>query len=100
MKKLLCLSALALSLTASILTAPILAHASPGDNPQRRLQYVDMGGNLHEMEITDDAKIKMFIAHSQALKPGTLVMTLDGHIYILQDAKLPDGQMMSDVLTH
>ncbi len=95
MKKLLTLGALAFALAA-----PALAHAAPGDNPARRLQYVDNGGTLHELDITDAAKQRMFVAHAMKLKPGTLVMTLDGQIYVLQDAKLPSGQMMSDALMH
>lgn len=89
-----------LGAVALCLSLGAVAHAAPGDNPQRRLDYLDNAGTLHEMDVSDAAKQAMFIAHAKKLAPGTLLMTLDGQIYILQDAKMENGQMMSDALMH
>lgn len=72
------------------------AFAAPGDSPVRRMQYIDNGGTLHELDIQNMAKIAMFKKTARELPPGTLVMTVDGHIYVLQDSKMPNGQMMSE----
>ena len=87
-------------IAATALSLSVPALAAPGDNPIRRLQYYGFDGKLSEMEMTDPAKIAMFEQHAKKLAPGTLVMTVDGTIYILQDAKMPNGKMMSDELMH
>ena len=91
MKTLIAVAALAAALSTS-------AFAAPGDNPQRRMQYIDNGGTLHELDIHNTDKIALFKKSARELPPGTLVMTVDGHIYVLQDSKLPNGQMMSDTM--
>ncbi len=96
MKKL--ISAAALAAAFTVYAAPVFA--GPGDNPQRRLDYYDNAGTLHEMTLADEAKAKLFMQHAKKLPPGTLLFTNDGQVYILQDSKMSNGQMMSDMLMH
>jgi hypothetical protein len=94
MKKTIVAALLALSFAAP-------AFAGPGDNPRRRVDFYDNAGTLHEMDNFDDAaKVAMFEQHAKKLPPGTIVMTADGSIYVLEDYKMPNGQMMSDALMH
>jgi hypothetical protein len=89
---------LAALLAATAMAVPALA--APGDNPRRRLDFIDNAGTLHELDLANAAKIAMFKAHARALPPGTLVMTVDGQLYIATDSKMPGGEMMSDDLMH
>ena len=89
----------------TILTLATLAAgsalAAPGDNPSRRVQFYDNSGTLHEMDnFNDPAKLAAMKAHAKKLKPGTIVMTVDGEVFILEDFKTASGAMMSDELQH
>ena len=91
MKKLIAAAMLAAIVSTS-------AFAAPGDSPQRRMQFIDNAGTLHELDIQNTDKIAMFKKSARELPPGTLVMTVEGHIYVLQDSKMPNGQMMSETM--
>ena len=94
MKKTLALALLALSIAAP-------AFAGPGDNPRRRVEFFDNGGTLHEMDnFNDPAMLAMMMKHAHKLKPGSIVVTQDGQVFVLQDFKTPSGQMLSDELQH
>lgn len=84
------------AMLASIVSTSALA--SPGDSPQRRMQFIDNAGTLHELDVHNMEEIAMFKQHARELPRGTLVMTVDGSIYVLQDEKMPDGHMMSETL--
>lgn len=87
--------AAALLVVASV--AP--AFAAPGDNPRRRVQYYDNAGTLQEMDnFGNAAKLKELLAHATPLKPGTIVVTANGQMFVLQDFKTSSGQMMSSEL--
>ncbi len=103
MKNLLCrpavLAAVVASVMASLAAAP--AWAGPGDAPQRRVQFYDNAGTLMEMDnFNDPAKLAEMMKHAKKLAPGTIVMTVDGQVFILQDFKTTGGAMMTDELQH
>jgi hypothetical protein len=85
-------------LLAVAVAAP--AFAGPGDNPRRRLDFYDNAGTLHELTVQNDEKIAMFRKYATKLPPGTLLMSLDGQLFVVQDLKLPDGHMLSDEMMH
>jgi hypothetical protein len=77
------------------------AFAAPGDNPRRRVEFYDNAGTLHEMDnFNDPAILAMMMQHATKLAPGSIVVTQDGQVFVLQDFKMPTGQMLSDQLQH
>ncbi len=94
MKKTIALALLTLSIAAP-------AFAAPGDNPRRRIEFYDNAGTLKEMDnFNDPAMLAMMMQHAQKLAPGSIVVTQDGQMFVLQDFKTPGGQMLSDELQH
>ncbi len=90
---------IALALLTVAFAAP--AFAAPGDNPRRRVDYYDNAGTLQEMDnFGNSAKFAELIAHATPLKPGTIVVTANGQMFILQDFRMADGKMASDSLMH
>lgn len=88
---------LAAALLVVAAVAPALA--APGDNPRRRVQYYDNAGTLQEMDnFGNTAKLQQLLAHATPLKPGTIVVTANGQMFVLQDFKSTDGRMMSEEL--
>ena len=69
------------------------------DNPRRRVEFYDNSGTLQELDnFQNPAMVAVMMQHAKKLAPGTIVMTADGQAYILQDFKMPNGQMLSKQL--
>ncbi len=92
MKKTLALALLALSVAAP-------AFAAPGDSPRRRVEFYDNAGTLHEMDnFNDPAVLATMMQHATKLAPGSIVVSQDGQIFVLQDFRTANGQMLSQQL--
>ena len=74
------------------------ALAAPGDNPRRRAEYFTPEGHLMVVDMTTSTKVDEMVKHAKRLPKGTIVVTVDGEFYIVQDAKMADGTMLHDAL--
>ena len=74
------------------------ALASPGDNPRRRAEYFTPEGHLMVVDMTNASNVDAMVKHAKRLPKGTIVVTVDGEFYVVQDAKMADGTMMHDAL--
>lgn len=85
--KLLLASALAVSLAA-----PALAQEQ--NTLLERNVYLFTNGKMIHTTV-NDATHSMIMQHFKPLKDGTMIYVSGGHLYMAEDAKMPDGKMMS-----
>jgi hypothetical protein len=68
--------------------------------PQSHLYFLTNGAAVANMDLVDQARIKMLLAEAKPLPTGTLIFVHGDKLYIAQDKMMPDGKMLSDEVMH
>jgi hypothetical protein len=89
--KLLMASGLALSLVT-----PVMAQES--NAIEERNVYLFMNGKMIQMHVASDATHAMIMRNFHPLRNGMMIYSSGGKLYIAQDRKMRDHQMMSTMI--
>jgi hypothetical protein len=90
-------------LVAAIAIGALSAPALADEMMMKNGEVVMMGpnGKTTTMQMTDPNMSmmgKMMMKHGHAVPPNTMIMMYDGKMYMMQDMKMTNGKMASDMM--
>ena len=87
------------TVVAALLGLLSVTSAYAGDNPRFRAMFVDNTGTLEEMDnFHNPEMLAAMMQHATKLAPGSIVVSQDGQLFVLQDFRMANGQLATDEL--
>ena len=91
-------SALLALATVCALSSPVLAQGEGGKMTNGSIMVIMADGRTHARMMTDQPMIDSMVKQGKPLAAGQIVVMSGGKMYVVDDHKMADGKMMSEVL--
>ena len=83
---------------ACALATPALAQGEGATLRDGSVMVVMPNGRMMTRAVTDRAMLDAMVQKGKQLTAGQMLVMSGGKLYIVEDYKMPDGKMMSDIL--